>query len=59
MKTRERTIFARNQSIHREITLHASRGIHAQLLGRDELPILFARMVTCHVPPLSSCPEPS
>src|SRR5438445_8386337 len=39
MKTRKR--FCAHQSIHREITLHASRGIHAQLLGRDELPILF------------------
>src|SRR6266404_9957432 len=39
MKTRKR--FCAHQSIHREITLHASRGIHAQLLGRNELPILF------------------
>ncbi len=39
MKTRKR--FCAHQSIHREITLHASCGIHAQLLGRDELPILF------------------
>src|SRR6266849_1519719 len=39
MKTRKR--FCAQQSIHREITLHASRGIHAQLLGRDDFPILF------------------
>src|SRR5216684_222757 len=37
MKTRKR--FRAHQSIHREITLHASRGIHAQLLGRDAMPI--------------------
>src|SRR5437879_9307052 len=39
MKTRKR--FCAHQSIHREITLHAARGIHAQLLARDELAILF------------------
>src|SRR5438445_12669578 len=39
MKTRKR--FCAHQSIHREITLHASRGIHAQFLARDELAILF------------------
>src|SRR5438093_12005295 len=39
MKTRKR--FCAHQSIHREITLHASRGVHAQLLGGDELPTLF------------------
>src|SRR6202047_2702446 len=39
MKTRKR--FCAHQSIHREITLHASRGVHAELLCRDELPILF------------------
>src|SRR5260370_3785571 len=46
MKTRKR--FCAHQSIHREITLHASRGIHAQLLGRDELPILFCE--DCDLP---------
>src|SRR5437899_9092343 len=39
MKTRKR--FCAHQSINREITLHASRGIHAQLLARDVLAILF------------------
>src|SRR6266849_9039247 len=39
MKTRKR--FCAHQSIHWEITLHASRGVHAQLLGCDELAILF------------------
>src|SRR5260370_29788282 len=38
MKTRKR--FCAHQSIHGEITLHASRGVHGQLLGGDELPIL-------------------
>src|SRR5579859_2700720 len=41
MKTRKR--FCAHQSIHREITLHASRGVHAKLLGRDELAILFCK----------------
>src|SRR5882757_8791153 len=39
MKTRKR--FCAHQSIHREITLHTSRGVHAELFGRKELPILF------------------
>src|SRR6266481_387518 len=39
VKTRKR--FRAHQSIHRAITLHTPRGIHAQLLGRDELAILF------------------
>src|SRR5260370_34842563 len=40
MKTRKR--FCAHQSIQREITLHTSRGVHAQLLGGDELAILFS-----------------
>ena len=39
MKTRKR--FRAHQSIHREITLHPSRGVHAQLLAGDRLPVLF------------------
>src|SRR5882757_9779095 len=39
MKTRKR--FCAHQSIHREITLHTSRGVHAELLGRDDLSIFF------------------
>src|SRR6266581_6348493 len=39
VKTRKR--FRAHQSIHRAITLHTPRGVHAQLLGRDELAILF------------------
>ena len=39
MKTRKR--FRAHQSIHREITLHPSRGVYAQLLADDELPVLF------------------
>src|SRR5260370_41956041 len=46
MKTRKR--FCAHQSIHREMTLHASRSVHAQLLGRDELPILFCQY--CDLP---------
>src|SRR6267143_4544738 len=46
MKTRKR--FCAHQSIHREITLHASRGVHAQLLGRDELAIPFCE--DCDLP---------
>src|ERR1700682_5892101 len=46
MKTRKR--FRAHPSIHREITLHASRGVHAQLLGRDELAILFCE--DCDLP---------
>src|SRR5580704_5767509 len=37
MKTRKR--FRAHQSIHREITLHSSCDVHAELLGRDGLPI--------------------
>src|SRR6266404_1568895 len=40
MKTRKR--FCAHQSIHREITLHTSGGVHAQLFGSDELAILFS-----------------
>src|SRR6266478_4209791 len=46
MKTRKR--FRAHQSIHREITLHASRSVHAQLLGCDELAILFCE--DCDLP---------
>src|SRR5260370_4303755 len=46
MKTRKR--FPAHQSIHREITSHPSRGVHAQLLGRDELTILFGK--DCDLP---------
>src|ERR1700693_225023 len=46
MKTRKR--FCAHQSIHREITLHTSRGIHAELLGCDELPILSCE--NCDLP---------
>src|SRR6266852_5053821 len=46
MKTRKR--FRAHQSIHREITSHPSRGVHAQLLGRDELTILFCE--DCDLP---------
>src|SRR5712664_5023654 len=41
MKTRKR--FRAHQSIHREITSHPSRGVHAQLLGCDELAVLFCK----------------
>src|SRR5260370_37147575 len=41
MKTRKR--FRAHHSIHWEITSHPSRGIHAHLLGRDELAILFCQ----------------
>src|ERR1700676_982086 len=46
VKTRKR--FCAHQSIHREITLHTSRGVHAQLLGHDELAILFCE--DCDLP---------
>src|SRR5205807_9946295 len=46
MKTRNR--FCAHQSIHREITLHTSRGVHAQLFGSDELAILFCE--NCDLP---------
>src|SRR6266851_4897755 len=39
VKTRKR--FRAHQSIHRPITLHSSRGVHAQLLAGDHLPILL------------------
>src|ERR1700675_1576121 len=39
MKTRKR--FRAHQSIHREITLHTSCGVDAQLLARNYLTILF------------------
>src|SRR5213080_3353903 len=39
VKTRKR--FFAHQSIQREITLHPSRGVHAELLAGDDLPILF------------------
>src|SRR5580704_17032343 len=46
MKTRKR--FCAHQSIHREITLHTSRGVHAQLLGCDRLAILSCE--NCDLP---------
>src|ERR1700720_1014896 len=46
MKTRKR--FRAHQSIHREITSHASRRVHAQLLVRDELAILLCE--DCDLP---------
>src|SRR2546422_4935804 len=36
MKTRKR--FRAHQSIHREITLHASFGVHRELFGAEHLP---------------------
>src|SRR5438874_124772 len=41
VKTRNR--FRAHQSIHREITLHASRGVHAELLAGNGLPVLLRR----------------
>src|SRR5229473_6451511 len=46
VKTRKR--FRAHQSIHREIMLHASCGVHAQLLGHDELAILSSE--DCDLP---------
>src|SRR5229473_1768468 len=46
MKTRKR--FRAHQSIHRAITLHPSRSVHAQLLAGDELAILFGE--DCDLP---------
>src|SRR5260370_19594712 len=40
VKTRKR--FFAHQSIHRAITLHSSRGVDAQLLAANGLPILFS-----------------
>src|SRR5229473_4456411 len=39
VKTRKR--FFAHQSIQRAITLHSSRGVDAQLLAGDGLPVLF------------------
>src|ERR1700683_677247 len=39
VKTRKR--FRAHQSIHREITSHPSRGVHAQLFTGDRLAIFF------------------
>src|SRR5205814_6631392 len=39
VKTRKR--FFAHQSIQREITLHPSRGVHAELLAGDDLAVLF------------------
>src|SRR5881394_102346 len=39
VKTRKR--FFAHQSIHRAITLHSSRGVQAQLLAGDGLPVLL------------------
>src|SRR5580692_13030100 len=46
MKTRKR--FCAHQSIHREITLHTSCGVYAELLGCDRLAILFCE--NCDLP---------
>src|SRR5580700_781515 len=46
MKTRRR--FCAHQSIHREITLHTSCGVYAQLLARDDLTILLGE--DCDLP---------
>src|SRR6266851_5720722 len=46
MKTRKR--FCAHQSIHREITLHTSRGVQAQLFRSDWLAILFCE--NCDLP---------
>src|ERR1700687_2165910 len=46
MKTRKR--FRAHQSIHWAITLHASRGVHAELLSCDKLAILFGE--DCDLP---------
>src|SRR5206468_10890744 len=40
VKTRKR--FFAHQSIHRATTLHSSRGVDAQLLADDGLPIFFS-----------------
>src|SRR5712664_2985307 len=39
MKTRKR--FPAHQSIHREITLHSSRGVHGELFAGDDLPVFL------------------
>src|SRR5258708_18735081 len=39
VNTRKR--FCAHQSIQREITLHSSRGVHAELFVGDDLPVLF------------------
>src|SRR6266581_7047386 len=38
VNTRKR--FCAHQSIQREITLHSSRGVHAELFAGDDLPVL-------------------